>query len=108
MEYIRLFDNETQGTGTSTSEAFTVNYDSTLKGGLRLAGTLDGGSIVIQTLDPSTSVQNASDSDWVSVQNTVMIPSYYEVSFTKANLRLKATNLGASANFTVDFFPNKR
>lgn len=108
MEYTRLFNNETQGSGTAVSQVFRADHNSSITAGLRFAGTLDGGTINIQVLDPSISVESASDSDWANTQDLITVPDYYHIDFTQVSIRLKATNLGASANFTVDFFPNKR
>lgn len=108
MEYIRLFDGETQGTGTTVSEAFRSDYTNQVESSLRFAGTLDGGVMKLQTLDPSVALTDATDSDWVDTDDTISFPSYSILPFQQLNLRLKATGLGASADFTVDLIKNKK
>jgi len=108
MEYTRLFDGEEQGTGTAVSEAFRSDYTNLVESTLRFVGTLDGGSMNLQTLDPSVALDDATDSDWINTDDIITFPSYSILPFQQLNLRLKATSLGASADFTVDLIKNKK
>lgn len=114
-DYIRLFDGETQGTGSSASIAFRtddgINAAKFMLPSLRIVGSLDSGTLKLQTLDPSVDLvdaDNAVDSDdWVNTDDTIAIPSLYVAPVQRLWFRLLATNLGASANFTVDLILNK-
>lgn len=108
MEYTRLFNATTQGTGTAVSQAFRSDYNNLIESTLRFTGTLNGGTMNLQTLNPAVALADAVDSDWVNTDDVITFPSYSIVPFQQLNLRLKATSLGASANFTVDLVLNKK
>ena len=56
MSYVRLFNAETQGSGSAVSSSFrtdgNINIALTMPTALRIHGTLDGGTLKLQTLDP--------------------------------------------------------
>lgn len=105
-DFRTLFENETQGTGTAVSPVFRTDLSKETNVGLRIHGTLDSGTLKLQTLDPRVAVSDASDSDWVDTDDTISLPSFYTLPFQRLPMRLKATSLGASANFTVDLIHN--
>jgi hypothetical protein len=105
-DYTTLFENEDQGSGTAVSPVFRADLSTETNVGLRIYGTLDGGTLKIQTLDPKVALADATDGDWINTDDTVEIPSYYTLPFTRLSMRLKATSLGASADFSVDLIHN--
>lgn len=107
-DYIRLFENEEQGSGTAVSEVFRTDQDFETQRALRIIGTLDGGTLKIQTLDPSVEVSAAIDANWIDTDDTITLPSYWLMPFQRVNFRLKATSLGVNTDFTVDLLINKK
>ena len=106
QDFIRLFENEPQGSGTTVSEPFRCDQSKETDRSLRMVGTLDGGKLFLQTLDPTVSVKDAIDADWANTDDEIVLPSYELLPFQRVNLRLKAVDLGPDADFTIDLLLN--
>lgn len=104
---ITLFDG--QGAAAElVSEPFNLNEKPSnfATPQLRTYGTLDGGSVVLQTRNPDVTNFTADNSyastDWQDTDDTVLEQGILALAISSLKVRLKASNLGASANWSAE------
>lgn len=104
---ITLFNN--QGTAAQlVSDAFELNEKPSnfARPQLRTFGDLDGGVVVLQTLNSDVNLSNADNSysstDWQDTADLVPEQDVVSLNITSLKARLKLSNLGASANWSAE------
>ena len=103
--YKELFANQGE-VAEAVSEPFRLDaYANQLEDPiLRNHGTIDGGSIKLQSLDPAKNLQNADmaydSTDWQDSDDSVGAQGNYRLLRNRMYWRLKLTGLGASADLS--------
>lgn len=104
---ITLFANQGEIAG-AVSPAFQLNEkpSSITKPQLRTFGDLDGGSVVLQTLNSNvtlvTSDNTLNSTDWQDTDDVVREQGILAMNTSSLNVRVKVANLGASANWSAE------
>jgi len=110
--YQLLFTNQgTTAAAVSIPFRTDTSMSNTSRSSLRTSGSLDGGSAIIQTLNPSITIESADNSisstDWSDTNDAVLENDIEDLQNSRLWMRIRLESLGSSADWSAQIINNK-